>query len=100
MRHILFATLLVTLVACAKEVPVERVEIRQGLVYEVNSQKPFSGRSVSYWPNGQLKEKSTFKNGELNGPYELYRADGQVLIKLNYSKETAKKIVRDLFKKD
>ena len=83
-------------VACAKEVPVEKVDIRSdGLVYEAHSDMPFNGTTVSYWSNGNLKERSTFKNGKLNGPYELRTQDGKVLMKFNYSKEDVGKILRE-----
>ena len=38
---------------------------RGGLVYYNNSDAPFSGKGVKYWPTGEIQIKATFKSGIL-----------------------------------
>ena len=41
-------------------------------------------RVKPYWDNGQLHEKSTYKDGKLDGPYELYWPNGQLRRKFTF----------------
>ena len=68
--------------ACApSEVPSDKILERNGIKYEINSQTPFTGVVTEYWENGQLMFKTTFKDGELNGPSEWYQENGQLRYK-------------------
>ena len=79
---------LIVLVSCSPaEVPSEKLVERGGITYLINSQTPFSGRSVSYHENGQLKEKGNFKDGRKEGLWENYYENGQLTIKGNYKDE-------------
>ena len=42
------------------------------------------GTWVSYWENGQLKDKNNFKNGKREGTSVAYHDDGQLSSKGNY----------------
>tara|TARA_Y100000768_G_scaffold362046_1_gene320553 strand:- start:444 stop:941 length:498 start_codon:yes stop_codon:yes gene_type:complete len=64
--------------SCSKEVPEDQLVERDGLFYEVNSQKPFNGTLVSYHDNGQLKLRSNYKNGKLEGLSENFHDNGQL----------------------
>ena len=70
--------------SCSKEVPSNQLVERNSIVYEVNSQTPFSGSSISYYPNGQKELKKNFKDGELHGRYEALYESGQAQLKSNY----------------
>ena len=59
---------LMVLVSCSPtEVPSEKLVERGGITYLINSQTPFSGRSVSYYENGQLTFKGNYKDGKEDG---------------------------------
>ena len=36
------------------------------------------GPYETYWDNGRLREKGTWKDGEPDGPYEEYHENGQL----------------------
>ena len=63
MNQILIILSFVVLTSCAaNEIPSNGLVERQGLTYEVNSQTPFTGTSVSHLDNGQsgFKAKKGF----------------------------------------
>jgi len=72
------------IVGCSKEINSDQLVERNGIIYEVNSQIPFSGREVHYHENFQLQGKGNFKDGERHGPLEYYYENGQLEAKANY----------------
>ena len=48
-----------------------------GLMYEVNSDDPFTGKVVEYWPNGEKKTEGEVLNGMLHGKVVYWYEDGQ-----------------------
>jgi len=79
---------LLFLAACSpSNIPFDDLVVRQGLTYEVNSQSPFSGISVTYHENGQLKIKGNYKDGKINGLWEYYHENGQLERKGNWKGE-------------
>ena len=92
-------------VACSPpNIPHEGLEEKEGLMYEIDSQVPYSGpyefysgrngqllESIGsykeglkdelwkfYHDNGQLKELGNYKKGNRNGPFEFYHDNGQL----------------------
>ena len=49
MKKLLTILCLVLLVSCSNEVPDDQLVERQGVTYQVNSEKPFTGISVEYY---------------------------------------------------
>jgi antitoxin component YwqK of YwqJK toxin-antitoxin module len=77
----LLIPLFLAIVGCTKEVkevPAYQIVERGGVKYEVNSTTPFTGTSVLYYNNGQVREKANFKDGKLNGLYESFFMNGQL----------------------
>jgi hypothetical protein len=71
--------------ACApSEVPSDKLVERNGITYEINSQRPFTGVSTEYQENGQLAEKVNWVDGEVNGLAESYHENGQLAYKGNF----------------
>ena len=65
-QTLLIITVLMLMLGCSSEpIDVDKLVERGGLLYEVNSDKPFSGEVVSYYSNGQKEEEGTYKDGEL-----------------------------------
>ncbi len=56
---------------------------KQGQVYYHG--KPFSGRSESYYPNGQLASATDYESGKKNGQYMKWFQDGTKSYEANYS---------------
>ena len=55
------------------------IEFSEGFVtYKGN---PFNGALVEYYENGQLQEKSKFKDGKQHGVFESYYKSGQLEVK-------------------
>ena len=54
---------------------------RQGVTYRINSEKPFTGKSVVFHPNGQKSLEANYKNGKQDGPWLMWHENGQKLIK-------------------
>jgi antitoxin component YwqK of YwqJK toxin-antitoxin module len=108
------------IISCSKEVPKEQLVERNDVVYEVNSQTPFTGISTLFYKNGQLKERSSYKKGIkigieetffLSGQLEFrkvytnngdivsseqYYSNGQLFFKKNYLDKDEKKIIEPL----
>ena len=84
MNKILIILSLVLLTACYNEVLSKNLIERDGIKYEVNSQTPFTGSSVSSYENGQLEAKENWKDGELDGLRETYYDNGQLMYKGAY----------------
>tara|TARA_B100001029_G_scaffold177224_1_gene181499 strand:- start:344 stop:1444 length:1101 start_codon:yes stop_codon:yes gene_type:complete len=86
MKRFLLITSIFFISCCSyeKEVSKDRLVERNGVAYEVNSEMPFIGVAVSYYENGQLQEKTAFKDGVRHGTYEQYYENGQLEYKINY----------------
>ena len=72
------------IVSCSKEIDVSRLVERNGLSYEVNNEKPFTGITLSYHPNGQIESRIEYKNGLKDGLSEIIKENGQILKLANY----------------
>lgn len=94
--------ILLTLLGCGKEIDISQKQIRKGIVYTVNEDKPFTGKvtgkysdekvklsenfkegkfdgeQVYYYENGQIKEKANFKSGVAVGTYFAYHKNGEI----------------------
>jgi antitoxin component YwqK of YwqJK toxin-antitoxin module len=58
------------------EIPMLRLERRDGKLFRYNSQTPFTGTMVDYYSNGALKSRSALVNGVLNGRSEGFFRNG------------------------
>lgn len=108
MNKSIFIPLLVSfsfiIVACSKKIDKDKLQIRNGVAYEINSQVPFSGKavkyfdedkkklkaeenyddglkyglSVTYYENGQKQMESNYVRGKLSGKETMWRENGMV----------------------
>ena len=61
MKKIFLTTLIFSVVSCSvPEVPIDSLVERNGIVYQVNSDKPYSGKAIEYYDNGQAEYVETF----------------------------------------
>ena len=84
MKKLLPIIFILILSSCSKEVPDEQTVIRNGTVYLINSKKPFTGTTVQFHENGQLRYKVNYKNGGLDGLQEWYYNNGRLNYRRNY----------------
>ena len=64
------------------EPPVQTVALsklveRDGLMYEGDSETPFTGTAVSKHENGQKSFEGTYKDGRVEGLHTMWHANGQ-----------------------
>ena len=83
-QTLLIITALMLIVGCSKTIDVDKLVERGGLLYEVNSDKPFSGEGVSYYSNGQKKWEATYKDGERDGLSTTWYENGQKWLEGTY----------------
>ena len=83
------------LISCSpKEIPSNQLNERNNLYYEINSEIPFSGATLEYYPNGQIKYKKNYSEGKLYGLSERFYPNGQ----LEYQKNYKDKVLHGLYK--
>jgi antitoxin component YwqK of YwqJK toxin-antitoxin module len=85
--YMLLLTFLAGLVAftvsgCTREVPKEQTYLRNGVLYEVGKNKPFSGYVVGKGREGyrakRLRYRKKYKDGLRNGDTRFWYAHGQL----------------------
>jgi len=85
MKNIFLFLISILLISCSpKEIPSNKLVERNNIFYEVNSDDPYTGSTYQTHPNGQLKYKSTYMKGKLDGPKEEYHENGQLLSSIFY----------------
>ena len=108
MKKLLTILCLVLLVSCSNEVPSHRLIESGGLIFEIDSNKPFTGVSTKYedgrltettnYKNGIVVSKTitsynyrgeidgikNYKNGNKDGLWETYHENGQLKDRINY----------------
>ncbi len=88
---LLFIALIIFSVSCSKEkiISADKIEKRNGIVYEVNSESPFSGKVIKKYGNGHNKKVTNYKNGIKNGLETIWYKNGQIKEETKY-KESKK----------
>ncbi|MFH1038587.1 MAG: hypothetical protein V1789_07980 [PVC group bacterium] len=92
MNAIKVLTVLLVIIAaagCGEKVEQKVVDDDQlieldGLQYEVNSEEPFTGKAVLYWPNGQKSMESEFRDGKEHGKFNCWNENGQKMDEFEY----------------
>ena len=85
MKKLLFTLLMLTLYSCGSIDYDEDKEYIQNILGEIYYKgELFSGTLTKHYEDGQLKTKSTYKNGNRDGLTEKYFKDGQLEIKTTY----------------
>ena len=74
MKKINLLVLIFLLGSCAQieEVPISSLISKDGLTYSPNTQIPFTGVATSFYYNGRIEKKISFKDGLAQGAYEEY----------------------------
>ena len=84
-RSITVLVCLILFISCTKSIDYNKeesnIEVREEITYYKGT--PFTGEIFENYENGQLKYKSNFKDGELDGLDESYYENGKLYIKSN-----------------
>ena len=85
-KILLLFLLLLSIISCGKkEVLFSELQHRKdGLYYEKNQNKPFSGIVLTKYEDGQIEEKAKMVKGVLHGEFSLYTENGDLRIKGKY----------------
>lgn len=91
MKKILFTIAALVLFAnCMnKEIDISQKQIRNGVVYTINQETPYTGKVIGKYENGQIKIKENFKNGKYDGEQLSYFENGQIKEKINFENGVA-----------
>ena len=70
--------LLLIVVGWPTVVDADRLEYRDGVAYELNSDKPFEGKAVHRYPDGKARVESHYKAGQQHGWVRDFYPDGEL----------------------
>jgi len=60
-------------------------QLRDGLIYLPNKTKPFSGKNLCEYQNGQNKSKGKIKDGKKNELWTEWEDNGQIKLERTYN---------------
>lgn len=69
---------------CSKEIGEDQLIERYDLMYEINSDKPYTGKSFALYESGQRKSERSWKNGIENGRWTSWSESGQIAHRLEF----------------
>lgn len=88
MRKILLVLLIsFSLISCGKTEQLTttiKLEIKNGVYYEVGQIKPFTGVIKDFYKNGATRGELNYKDGKINGEVITFYKNGQIEAKGNY----------------
>ena len=75
-----------SLIACSPA-PVDHttLQVRQGIIYLPNEQKPFTGKSETHYPNGQIAVSNQWRNGVPHGKQAEWYENGSKKLESTYA---------------
>ena len=62
----------------SEEISSDKIVMRGGIVYEINSTIPFSGTVLVFRDDGQLKNRENYRDGVRDGLLENFHENGQL----------------------
>ena len=66
---------------CAKEIPREELEVKNGIAYKNGASTAYTGKVVSFYENGKQKEETMFSKGKMEGPFTNWNEYGLPVLK-------------------
>lgn len=67
-----------------REIDISKKQERNGIVYIINESKPYYGKILRKYDNGQILLLMSYKNGKLDGKYVHFYRNGQIYIDSEY----------------
>ena len=77
MKRLLGLLLVMGMVGCGKTVDASKLVERDGLMYEGDSETPFTGTVVSKHENGQNWSEVIYEDGKQEGPFTAWHENGK-----------------------
>lgn len=78
MREALIIILLIApILGFGQEINAKQLENRKGLFHIIGEKKPFSGKGITYYNNGNKETSTEYKNGEINGELQGWYPTGE-----------------------
>jgi hypothetical protein len=97
MKYLVFLLSLLILTSCSPpEVHPNKLVERNGVTYQVNSDKPFTGSSVRLQDDGEVRMRTQWKDGKNDGLTETFYGNGQLRTRVNL-KDGKEEGFRELF---
>ena len=59
------------------EIAEDKIQMRNGVFYAINEKKPYTGKAVSIYDNGQKMSERTFKDGKEDGVSTYWYKNGR-----------------------
>ncbi|SVA86009.1 uncharacterized protein METZ01_LOCUS138863, partial [marine metagenome] len=81
---ILFLSGIFLLNSCSQEIPENRILTGNDTKHNQNTNEPVTGIVESFYSTGQLKNRTTYKNGKKEGLDEGFHTNGQLSYRWNY----------------
>ena len=75
---------IVLLAICSRSVSSEQLQEREGLIYEVSSPDPYTGKVEDFYENGQQRSEKNYVDGKQHGKQEEWYESGQKWSQKNY----------------
>ena len=84
MKKYLFLISSILIVSCFKPINEKLLVENNGVMYALNSDKPYNGKFFGVHENGQKRIEGSFKNGILDGNYTEWFSNGQKKLFIKY----------------
>ena len=81
---LLASVFLVSAYSYAQGIPENRTVIRDDLIYHQETNELVTGTVEKFYDNGELEERTTYKDGKREGLWEYFRRNGQPMFRQNY----------------
>lgn len=63
-------------ILAGQPIDAKKLEQKNGLAYEVNQDKPFTGQAIAYYSNGKKQNSIEYKDGKIHGKIEGWHSNG------------------------
>ena len=73
-----------SLISYGKLINGKQLECKNGVLYEVDQNIPYTGEIIVYYENGHIKVDENFKDGKANGEVIIYNENEKLKSKQNY----------------
>ena len=83
-RLLLFVLPLLLIVGCSKPINENSLIDRNGVKYQQDSQKPYSGKVFRLYDTGENKKEGIYKDGIQDGLQTEWYKNGQKMFEKNY----------------
>jgi antitoxin component YwqK of YwqJK toxin-antitoxin module len=78
LRLIIFFLTIVIISGCEKTIDSQELEWKNGIFYKINDSKPYSGKMITYWKNGNVSREGELKEGKYHGEHKLFYKSGNI----------------------